>query len=136
LSNQPDGEARETQVLLPPPLPPPVTVKLSAEVDDALVSVFVTVMGPVTAPAGTVTTMLVEELLTTLAVTLLLNFTCMWNGSASKPVPVIVTLVSLAPLVGENADTAIVLLAPSVVALAAVDALPPAVTTELVATTL
>jgi hypothetical protein len=77
-----------------------VTVKLVA-----LVAVFpatVTVMSPVVAPMGTVVVILVVELLVAVA-NVPLNLTVLFAGTASKFVPVMVTVVPIGPLVGVNA---------------------------------
>jgi hypothetical protein len=64
----------------------------------------VTLTGPVVAPAGTVTTKLVAVALVTVA-DVPLNFTVLFEGVVLKLVPLIVTDVPTAPIVGVNPDT-------------------------------
>ena len=115
MSRKLDGLARATQAPVPPPLPVVVVmvmVMVMMTVKQALVrvvcarSLLMTSIGPVTAPAGTLTTMAVALLLTTAAVRWLANLTCTWKRSGSKPLPLMVTVAPAAALAGVKPFTA------------------------------
>ena len=62
---------------------------------------FVTEIGPVVAPAGTLVTIVVSVLLTTTAA-VPLNVTALFAGVVSKEIPVIVTEVPTGPMMGSK----------------------------------
>ena len=76
------------------------TVKLDAEVAPWTTSVVVTVIGPVTAPWGTVVTIWVDVLLVTVAATPLEKTTVLFAGVGSKLLPVMVTDAPTGALAG------------------------------------